>query len=107
MRLGEGSVRHTGQPPQTVDHIELVEHLTEWIQSKGLSEPAVLFLEASKPLLPIGGQLLLLFEPVLGYVGSALGWTGTGGVVAAYATLLEDPVSVDRILVRLERGAIE
>jgi hypothetical protein len=99
-------VRHSEQPPQTVDHSERIDRLTDWIQSKGLTEPAVLFLEASKPLLPIGSQLLLLFEPVLGYVGSALGWFENNGAVAEYATLLEDPVSVDRILVCLEQGSI-
>jgi len=80
----------------------MIDRLVNWILARGLSAPAVLFLEASKPLSLIGSQVLLLAQPVLGYIGPALGWFDDSGVVAEYAELLEDPANIDRILVRLE-----
>ena len=85
----------------------MIERLVAWLHERGLVAPAVLFLEVSKPLLPIGSQLLLLAQPILGPIGSALGWYQTDGVLADYAELLENPLAVDRMLVRLEGRSAE
>ena len=77
-----------------------IERLVGWIQSHGLAEPAVLFIEASKPLLPIGSQALLLVQPLLGLLGSDRD-------LNEFVELFEDPAGVERILSRLERGSAE
>jgi hypothetical protein len=85
----------------------MIDRLVNWIQAKGLSAPAVLFLEASKPLSFIGSQVLLLLQPVLGHIGPTLGWFDDSHVVAEYAELLEDPANIDRILAYLEHRSTE
>jgi len=77
-----------------------IERLVRWIQVRGLAEPAVLFIEASKPLLPIGSQALLLVQPLLGLLGRDRD-------VNEFVDLFEDPASVERLLLRLERGPAE
>ena len=86
---------------------QMIDRLTNWILARGLGAPALLFLEASKPLALIGSQMLLLCQPVLGYIGPTLGWFDDHRVVAEYAELLEDPAVLDRILDRLEHGGTE
>ena len=81
---------------------QLIDRLARWITARGLAAPAVLFLEASKPLSAIGSQVLLLFQPVLGTIGPTLGWFDDDQIVAEYAELLEDPANVDRLLECLE-----
>jgi hypothetical protein len=84
---------------------QLIDRLAHWITARGLAAPAVLFLEASKPLAPIGSQVLLLFQPMLGAIGPTLGWFDDDQIVAEYAELLEDTANVDRVLEALEREA--
>lgn len=106
---GNRPVRYEGEGARsTVDRQEqMIDRLVNWILVKGLSAPAVLFLEASKPLSFIGSQVLLLLQPMLGYIGPTLGWFDDSHVVAEYAELLEDPANIDRILVCLEHRSIE
>jgi hypothetical protein len=85
----------------------MIEQLVAWLRERGLVAPAVLFLELGKPLLPIGSQLLLLAQPILGAMGPALGWHHTDGVLVECADLLDDPHAVDRVLVRLEGCSAE
>lgn len=82
---------------------QLIERLVEWIEVRGLRSPAILLLEANKPLACIGGQALLLIQPLLGLVGPALGWPVGKERAAEWAALLEHPSGIDRILERLER----
>ncbi len=85
----------------------MIERLAEWIEAKGLRSPAILFLEANKPLTLIGSQVLLFLQPLLGFIGPTLGWFDDDRILAEFATLLEDPASIDRILERLERRTTE
>ena len=82
---------------------EMIDHLAEWIESKGLRSPAILFLEASKPLALIGSQALFLLQPLLGLVGPLWG-RFDDRALTEYALLLEDPASIDRLLARLEHS---
>ena len=59
-----------------------------------------------KPLLPIGSQILLLLQPVLGHIGPISGWFDDS-TVAEIAILFENPANVDRLLVCLEHRSIE
>lgn len=73
----------------------LIDRLADWIARRGLLTPAVFLLEANKPFSFLGGQVLWVLQPLL---GPAIGY----GRMAAYARLLEDRTSVERLLERLE-----
>lgn len=83
----------------------LVTDLVNWIRARGLVSPAILFLQLNKPLAPIGGQVLLLFQPFLDTLGTMLGWPGNQHIWADYAALLESPDDIERLLKRLEEPA--
>jgi hypothetical protein len=74
----------------------LIERLAQKITSCGLTAPAILFLEANKPLGFIGSQALLFFQPLLGFL---LG----DEVIGGYAQLFEDQANIERLLYLLER----
>jgi len=84
-----------------------IDRLTAWIQERGLAAPAFLLLETSKPLLPIGAQMLLLLQPLLGALGPVLGWLGEDEALREVAAWLEDPAAVERVLARLEERAVD
>lgn len=73
---------------------ELVESVAREIQLRGLTGPAMMFLEASRPYRPLGSQAMLFFDPVLRGV--------FGGDVAGVQHLLADDTGIDRLLDRLE-----
>jgi hypothetical protein len=102
-----GSARSPVQVNQQAPGQEQIDRLTAWIRAHGLAAPALLMLETSKPLLPIGAQLVLLLQPLLGAVGPALGWLGDDAALSDVARLLEDPVAVDEVLTRLEERAVD
>jgi len=86
---------------------QMIVRLAEWIQTKGLGSPAILFLEAHKPLAPVVSQTLLFLQPLLGFMGPMLGWFDDDRILTEYALLLEDSANVDRILSFLERCPTE
>ena len=61
---------------------ELVEQVAREIQLRGLTGPAVHFLEASRPYGPLGANAMLFFDPVLHGV--------FGGDVASVSEILAD-----------------
>jgi hypothetical protein len=81
---------------------QLIERLVAWIKARGLRSPAILLLKANEPLALIGGQALLFAQPLLGLVGTALGWPIDSERATEWANLLEDSAGIDRILERLE-----
>ena len=74
---------------------QLIEHLTEQISRWRLTVPAILLLQATRPLGFIASQGLLLCQPLLSFVYDA-------PRVADYAELLADRASMDRLVTRLE-----
>ena len=74
----------------------LIERLAQKVSRWGLTAPAILFLEANKPFSFIGSQVLLFFQPLLGFL---LG----DEVIGGYAQLLEDQANVERLLQLLEQ----
>lgn len=82
---------------------QMIERLVAWIEARGLGAPAILLLEANKPLAAIGGQVLLFVQPLLGLLGRALGWPAGSEHITQWADLLEHPAGIDLILERLER----
>jgi hypothetical protein len=71
-----------------------VEYLAREIQLRGMTVPAVMFLEASRPYRPLGSAAMLFFDPELhGFFGSD-SW--------AMQRLLADEQGIDRLIERLE-----
>ncbi|HSK52488.1 MAG TPA: hypothetical protein VLA44_06995 [Clostridia bacterium] len=85
----------TGQyEPSDEQRDELVEQVAREIQMRGLTGPAVRFLEASRPYRPLGANAMLFFDPVLrGFFG--------GGLASA-SEILADDAGIEMLIVRLE-----
>jgi hypothetical protein len=72
---------------------DLVHRLDNW----RLTTPAIAFLEVHKPLCFLASQTLLAVQPLLTlFVGD--------GSIGEYASLLEDPGGVERLICRLEES---
>lgn len=81
-----------GQQPELRD--ETVEYVAREIQVRGLTGPAVMFLEASRPYRPLGSQAMLFFDPVLRNL--------FGGDLAEVQRVLADDAGIERLIERLE-----
>ena len=73
---------------------ELVETVAREIQLRGLTGPAVHFLEASRPYRSLGANAMLFFDPVLHGV--------FGGDMASVTELLADDAGIEQLIMRLE-----
>jgi hypothetical protein len=74
---------------------QLLDRLTQHIDSWGLTLPALLFLQATKPISFVASQGLLLCQPVLSFFYDS-------PRIADYAVLLADRANIDRLVARLE-----
>lgn len=75
----------------------VVEPLAAALIRRGWSRPACLFLEATRPLALLGGQLVWMMQPLLGpYVPADR--------IAGLASLLEEPAAMDALIGRLQLG---
>jgi hypothetical protein len=84
---------------ETYGHIEdrrddLVEEVAREIQLRGLSAPAVLFLQASRPYRRLGSNAMVFFDPVLRGV--------FGGDVPVATELMADDLGIERLIERLQ-----
>ena len=73
---------------------ELVERVAREIQLRGLTGPAVHFLEASRPYRPLGAPAMLFFDPVLRGV--------FGGDLPHASQLMADDDGIEQLIARLE-----
>ena len=73
---------------------ELVEFVAREIQVRGLTGPAVMFLEASRPYRTLDGQAMLFFDPVLRGLFN--------GDLAEMQRVLADDTGIERLIERLE-----
>jgi hypothetical protein len=73
---------------------ELIEFVAREIQLRGMTGPAVMFLQASRPYRPLGSQAMLFFDPVLREL--------FGGDLAELQRLLADDSGIERLIERLE-----
>ena len=73
---------------------ELVERVAREIQLRGLTGPAVHFLEASRPYRPLGAPAMLFFDPTLREL--------FGGETPSATELLRDDVGIEALIDRLE-----
>ena len=72
----------------------LVEAVACEIRLRGLTGPAVHFLEASRPYRPLGAPAMLFFDPVLGEL--------FGGQTPSASELLRDDIGIEALIDRLE-----
>ena len=75
---------------------ELVEQVAREIQLRGLSGPAVHFLEASRPYRALGANAMLFFDPVLRGL--------FGGDLASASEILADDTGIELLIARLEEA---
>ena len=83
------------EPFETTDEQrdELVELVAREIQLRGLTGPAVRFLEASRPYRPLGANAMLFFDPLLrGFFG---------GDLESASEILADDAGIEMLIVRL------
>ncbi len=73
---------------------ELVEQVAREIQLRGLTAPAVHFLQASRPYRPLGSNAMLFFDPVLRSL--------FGGELLSASEILADDVGIEQLIERLE-----
>jgi len=79
---------------------EIIEALAGRIESMGMVTPAILLLEAHKPLSFLGSQALLIAQPFLSYMLDP-------AASKEYASLLEERGNVELLIRRLENGKQE
>ncbi len=72
----------------------LVEAVAREIRLRGLTGPAVHFLEASRPYRPLGAPAMLFFDPVLREL--------FGGQTPSATELLADDMGIEALIDRLE-----
>ncbi len=73
---------------------ELVETVAREILMRGLTGPAVHFLEASRPYRPLGANAMLFFDPVLRGL--------FGGDITSASEILADDAGIEQLIERLE-----
>jgi len=83
-------------PPEQVQEQrdDLVEQVAREIQLRGLTGPAVHFLQASRPYRPLGSNAMLFFDPVLRGL--------FGGEYASATEILADDDGIEQLIARLE-----
>lgn len=83
----------TRPEPTEEERIEIVEQVAREIHLRGLTAPAVHFLEASRPDSGLSGSAMLFFDPVLRQV--------FGSASAPIGTILADEDGIDRLIDRV------
>jgi hypothetical protein len=73
---------------------DLVEQAAREIQMRGLTVPAVLFLQASRPYRQLGSGAMVFFDPSLRRV--------FGGELPAASEILADELGIERLIERLQ-----
>ncbi len=73
---------------------DLVEQVAREIQLRGLTAPAVHFLQASRPYRPLGANAMLFFDPVLQGV--------FGGELPVASEIMADDDGIEQLIARLE-----
>lgn len=77
--------------------LQIIDDLASKIEKLGMVAPAIMMLEASKPLGFVGSQALLFLQPFLGFFWNEL-------ATMEYALLFENRGNVESLILRLEKG---
>jgi hypothetical protein len=78
---------------------DIVEEVAREIVLRGLTAPAVHFLEANRPYRPLGADAMLFFDPVLGQV--------FGGDHHDASRILADDAGIEQLIARLEEESVD
>jgi len=78
---------------------DLVEQVAREIQLRGLTVPAVLFLQASRPYRPLGSSAMVFFDPTLRRV--------FGGELPVATEILADDLGIEQLIERLQDFLLE
>jgi hypothetical protein len=81
-----------------MNQAKFIEKLTNKISGLGLAGPAIVLLEAHKPLAFIGSQFLLVTQPTLDLFFP-------GNYSRNLADLMADSAQVEKLIVSLEKSA--
>jgi hypothetical protein len=73
---------------------DIVEEVAREIVLRGMTAPAVHFLEANRPYRPLGADAMLFFDPFLHQV--------FGGDLADASRILADDAGIEQLIARLE-----
>jgi hypothetical protein len=84
----------SGQGAEEIRYEDPVEDIAREIQLYGMTGPAMLFLESSRPYRALGSQAMLFFDPALRTI------FGSGS--DAMYRVLSDESGIERLLERLE-----
>lgn len=84
----------SGQGTDEIRFEDPIEYVAREIQLYGVTGPAMMFLESSRPYRALGSQAMLFFDPVLGTI------FGSGS--DAMYQVLSDESGIDRLIERLE-----
>ena len=84
----------TPYEPTDEQRDELVEEVAREIQLRGLTAPAVHFLQASRPYRSLGANAMLFFDPVLHGV--------FGGDLVGASRILADDAGIELLIERLQ-----
>ena len=79
---------------------EIIEWLAKQVVKRGLSTPAVIFMEMSRPISFIGSQAVQFFSP---FINVAL----NSQLSSEIALVMEDRKNIDRLLDRIEELTTE
>lgn len=82
------------------EEVTLLENLARAIKKRGLTTPAILFLESFKPMSFVGSQVMVFFRPIV----SAITDTTT---YEKYTEILSRRGSIDRFLEIIEKQESE
>ena len=85
--------------PDEIDEEErdrIIEKAAQEIVKRGLTAPALLFIEMAKPINFLGSQLLVAVDP---FISSIL----SSGDYRKFSILMEDDENVERLLQAIER----
>lgn len=80
---------------QGLESRDLVAQVARAIRQNGLRLPTLVFLETTRPFAFLGGQLLWVLQPTLGFLVSRT-------TVGNLAHLLEDSQAIDSLIATLE-----
>lgn len=75
---------------------ELLEKLAKGIVDRGLTAPAIFFLESVKPLNFLGSQAMIFFEPIVRSIFPFQAYS-------EFAVLLEDRNTLEHLISEIER----
>jgi len=75
---------------------ELILRLADGIVKRGLTAPAIFFLESVKPLNFLGSQAMIFFEPIVKTIFPFQAYT-------EFAVLLEDRQTLEHLICEIER----